>query len=127
MERERKRVLSDDRYFSRLLHHYAYLTGGIYVEHLRRWTEVFPREQLLILSSRKLQSDRTQTYGRVLEFLDLPATPRSISVRSTRSPTRRWTHRSGSDSPTSIDRTTSGSGSSSARTTAGARAASVQT
>ncbi len=84
VERERKRVLSDDRYFSRLLHHHAYLTGGIYVEHLRRWTEVFPREQLLILSSRKLQSDRTHTYGRVLEFLDLPAhTPQHFGALNT--------------------------------------------
>ena len=72
MDRELARVAADDRYFSPLLHHNAYVWGGIYVDHLQRWTKAFPRDQLLVLSSDDYRTAHEATFWRVLEFLGLP-------------------------------------------------------
>jgi hypothetical protein len=47
-------------------------SGSIYVDHLQRWSEYFPREQMLVLKSEDLFDDPRQTLETVLEFLGLP-------------------------------------------------------
>jgi Sulfotransferase domain len=50
----------------------GYLSRSIYVEHLLRWSEFFPREQLLVLKSEEFFESRQETLKKVFEFLGLP-------------------------------------------------------
>jgi Sulfotransferase domain len=49
-----------------------YISRGVYVDQLRRWSRFFPREQLLVLKSEDFFEDPKQTLKRVLQFLGLP-------------------------------------------------------
>jgi len=49
-----------------------HLEAGIYIKHLKRWMELFPRNQFLIVKSEDLFKNTTSTYNRVLQFLGLP-------------------------------------------------------
>jgi hypothetical protein len=75
IEREPERLegelerLGDTRYFSRPWWDYTYLARGRYAEQLERWLALFPREQLLVLSSERLRADPASSYARVLEHL----------------------------------------------------------
>jgi len=42
---EFKKMLDDENYYSKDYFHYSYLERGIYFEKLKRWMEVFPKEQ----------------------------------------------------------------------------------
>jgi hypothetical protein len=48
------------------------LYKGIYVEHLRRWSEFFSKEQMLVLKSEDFFREPVKTLKDVLDFLDLP-------------------------------------------------------
>lgn len=50
----------------------AYISRGLYIEHLERWMEFFDREQLLILKSESFFGDAQGTLKRTLDFLGLP-------------------------------------------------------
>jgi Sulfotransferase domain len=49
-----------------------YLARGVYVDHLLRWREFFPREQLLVLKSEDFFENPHETVKSVLDFLGLP-------------------------------------------------------
>jgi hypothetical protein len=48
-----------------------FLARGIYVDQLKRWHQVFDREQLLVLKSEDFFSTTQDTLKRILTFLDL--------------------------------------------------------
>jgi hypothetical protein len=50
----------------------SYVARGRYAEQLERWLALFPREQLLVLTSDELLSDPAQTMGRIVRFLGIP-------------------------------------------------------
>jgi Sulfotransferase domain len=50
-----------------------YLTGGIYVDQLARWSSLFPAEQMLVLRSEDFSCRPEETLKRVLGFLELPS------------------------------------------------------
>ena len=50
----------------------SYLSRGLYVDHLSRWSEHFDREQMLVLKSEDFFGDPVRTLGVVLGFLGLP-------------------------------------------------------
>ena len=52
---------------------WSVLEFGLYGPQLRRYFGVFPREQLLILDSNELRTQRVSTLNRVLHFLELPS------------------------------------------------------
>ena len=52
--------------------HRTYLARGIYADQLPAWLEVFPREQVLVISTEQYRSQPRETYGRILRFLELP-------------------------------------------------------
>ena len=70
--REREKILKDESYESYAYKHLSYLTRGIYVDQLRVWMDLFPREQFLILKSEDFYADPGATLKRVLDFLNLP-------------------------------------------------------
>ena len=49
-----------------------YLSRGVYVDQLLRWSEFFPREQMLVLKSEDFFENPQMTLEAVLEFLGLP-------------------------------------------------------
>src|SRR5262249_57162507 len=69
---ELERMREDERYVSYERHHHSYLARGVYVDQLRTWFDLFPREQFLILRSEDLFVDPPAVYGQVLEFLGAP-------------------------------------------------------
>jgi len=51
---------------------YAYLERSTYVNKIRRWFEVFPKEQIMIIQSEEFFSNPSKIYNKVLKFLNLP-------------------------------------------------------
>ena len=49
-----------------------YIGRGIYIEFIKKWLAVFPREQLLILKGENLYDKPVETMKQVFEFLGLP-------------------------------------------------------
>lgn len=70
---ERARMEADPNYFSHAFDWYSYRARGCYVEHLEPWLALFPREQLLILTSEEFYRAPAATFQSVLAFLGLPA------------------------------------------------------
>lgn len=59
----------------------TYLHQGIYEPHLRRWLELFPREQLLILRSEDFFRDPRGVLSQVYSFVGLPSfDPANLAV-----------------------------------------------
>jgi hypothetical protein len=50
-----------------------HVARGLYARHLRLWLEVFSRDQLLVLRGEDLYKSAQAMFGRVLDFLELPA------------------------------------------------------
>ena len=70
--REEENILKDEHYYSEQYKHLSYLSKGIYVDQLRVWMDLFPREQFLILKSEDFYTDPAATFKEVLTFLKLP-------------------------------------------------------
>jgi hypothetical protein len=51
---------------------YGYLSKSIYVDQLMRWSEFFPREQMLVLKSEDFFDNPQETLETVFSFLGLP-------------------------------------------------------
>ena len=66
---EEARLVADPPYFSRAWWSHTYKARGRYAEQLERWFDVFPREQLLVLSSDELGAEPARAHAQVLEFL----------------------------------------------------------
>ncbi len=66
------KMVEDEHYDSFNHRYFTYLSRGIYVEQLLRWSEFFPREQLLVLKSEDFFEYPKDTLQVVLDFLGLP-------------------------------------------------------
>ena len=69
---EYEKMLKDKNYYSDNYFHYAYLNRGIYVDKLKRWMDVFPKEQFLIMQTKDFFDDPSKIYHKTLDFLNLP-------------------------------------------------------
>jgi len=70
---ELEKMKANPDYYSFNYHHYSYRTRGIYIKQLKRWMEIFPRNQFLISSSEDFYRDPDTVYQEILDFLGLPA------------------------------------------------------
>jgi hypothetical protein len=72
LEGEREKMLADKNYVS--IHHrdHSYLARGVYVDQLRHWMTLFPKEQMLILRSEDLRVRPAELFKQTLKFLELP-------------------------------------------------------
>jgi hypothetical protein len=68
---EMDRMLADPRYLSAPHQQWSYVSRGVYIDQLERWSELFPREQLLILHLAELSQHPALTWSRVTSFLEL--------------------------------------------------------
>ena len=64
-----ERLVADPRAFSRAWWDHTYVARGLYAEQLERWLALFPREQLLVVTTEELGERPAETYARVLRFL----------------------------------------------------------
>ncbi len=69
-EDERLRTVSNYESFGH--QHWSYLARGRYAEQLEAWYASFPKEQVLVISSKDFFANTDAVYSRILEFLDLP-------------------------------------------------------
>ena len=72
LEGEVERLCSDPRAFSRAWWDHTYASRGLYADQLERWFELFPREQVLALTTEELGARPGETYATVLSFLGAP-------------------------------------------------------
>lgn len=68
-----EKLQNDPNYYDDDYFRYSYLKRGIYVEKLKRWMNVFPRKQFLIIKSEDFFNDPSKYYKNVLSFLNLPS------------------------------------------------------
>lgn len=67
-----EKMLEDEKYFTASYFYYAYLGRGIYVDQLKNWFSIFPKEQILVLNSEDFFANPAGNFSRVLKFLNLP-------------------------------------------------------
>lgn len=79
IEPELARMRADPHYYSVVHEHLSYLSWGRYAEHLGRWLEHYPAEQLLVLRSEDMFADPGAVYRKVTDFLGL--SPHSTTFR----------------------------------------------
>lgn len=78
---EAEKIIADPRYSTFKHLHYSYLSRGRYIEQLNQWFELFPREQMLILSSEELYTSPALVYRKTVGFLGTAAwEPDNFSV-----------------------------------------------
>lgn len=70
---EVEKMLKDENYNSFNHQHYSYLSRGIYIEQLKVWMDLFPRNQILILRSEDFYNNTSTVWDQVLNFLNLPS------------------------------------------------------
>jgi len=70
--KEAEKLAQDGRYVSFNHRHFSYLSRGIYVDQLKVWMDLFPREQFLILKSEDFYADPAAGLKQVLQFIDIP-------------------------------------------------------
>jgi len=68
---EYDKMLKDENYYSVDYFHHSYLERGIYVSKLKRWMNIFPKNQFLILKSEEFFKEPDKIYNQVLKFLKL--------------------------------------------------------
>jgi hypothetical protein len=70
---EEDRMLADPGYQSFSHRHHAYVRRGQYAEQLLRLRQSFPSDRVHVIESESFFERPASTYGRVLDFLELPA------------------------------------------------------
>jgi hypothetical protein len=76
------RIARDERFVSFSHQHHSYLARGLYVDQLKAWMDVFPREQFLILKSEDFYADPHHAMQQTLAFLGLGEETVSAKERS---------------------------------------------
>jgi len=62
----------NEQYISYNHRHFSYLARGIYVDQLKVWMNLFPKEQFLILKSEDFYADPAAGLKQVLDFVNVP-------------------------------------------------------
>ncbi|MGH3357962.1 MAG: sulfotransferase domain-containing protein, partial [Nocardioidaceae bacterium] len=78
---EADRMIAEPGYRSHAMRHHAYLFRGHYVDQLRALEQYIDRERILVLDSHRYFEEPDGEFGRLLEFLGLPATDDVIHDR----------------------------------------------
>jgi len=72
LDGETQKIIQDERYQSVNHRHFSYLSRGVYIDQIKNWLEVFPREQILIAKSEDFFESPQILLGKVLSWLNLP-------------------------------------------------------
>ena len=69
-ELEKKMENNNELEFNKEKQHY--IQRGLYAKQLKSWFEIFPRDNILILSTEDFKNDNNMTYSKIFDFLDIP-------------------------------------------------------
>jgi len=72
IDKEAEELARNEQYISYNHRHFSYLARGIYVDQLKVWMSLFPKEQILILKSEDFYADPAAGLKQVLEFINVP-------------------------------------------------------
>ncbi len=72
LEGEPERTAADPTTKALPLRRFSYVMRGRYAEQLERWLEHYPRDQVLAIRFDEFTARPTETFERILDFLDLP-------------------------------------------------------
>ena len=70
--KEAELLAKNEQYISYNHRHFSYLARGIYVDQLKVWMSLFPKEQFLILKSEDFYADPAAGLKQVLDFVNVP-------------------------------------------------------
>lgn len=70
---QEERMIAEAGYQSFSHRHHAYVRRGQYAEQIRRLHQHFPTERVHLIESERFFESPEETYGQVLDFLELPA------------------------------------------------------
>ena len=70
--KEAELLAKNEQYISYNHRHFSYLTRGIYVDQLKVWMNLFPKEQFLILKSEDFYADPAAGLKQALDFVNVP-------------------------------------------------------
>ena len=73
IQEEYEKMEKDETYYSDEYFRYAYLDRSIYIDKIKRWMKIFPKEQFMVVENKELSKKTSRVYNDVLEFLNLPA------------------------------------------------------
>jgi hypothetical protein len=83
LREETDKMLEDELHTSFNYRHFSYLSRGVYVDQLLRWSEFYGADQMLVLKSEDLFEHTLETLKLVLDFLDLPDwEPEATKIRN---------------------------------------------
>ena len=68
---EFEKMKKDPSYYSNSFFRYSYLSRGIYVNSLKLWMSIFPKENFLILNSEEFFKNPSKIFNRTLDFLNV--------------------------------------------------------
>jgi len=71
LEHAKSGKVAENEYYQSVVEK-SYLARGFYAEQLKIWMNLFPREQLIVISTEDLAADPHKTLGQVFSFLGLP-------------------------------------------------------
>lgn len=69
---EFEKIFASKTYYSFPMEQFSYKLSGIYVEQLKNWFKIFPKNQILILRTEDFSDHQLDILNQVLEFLELP-------------------------------------------------------
>jgi hypothetical protein len=82
---EIERMLKDPTYYSFAHHHLSYRARSRYVEHLERWLDHYPREQVHVVASERMREQPARVFQEILAFLGLsPWCPARFEIHGKR-------------------------------------------
>ena len=68
---EKEKLLTDPAYISYNYNHFSYIERGKYDDQINNWLEYFPKEQMLILSSKDFFKNTDNSLKQIYDFLDI--------------------------------------------------------
>lgn len=68
-----ERLSNEPLYMGREFRCFSYKSRGLYADQLKRWLNVFPREQLLVLDGDRFFRETSHSMSRVCDFLAIPS------------------------------------------------------
>jgi hypothetical protein len=67
-----EKMAKDKSFYSKEYYWYSYLERGIYSKKIKKWFEIFPKNQFLILKSEDLFSKPSEIFHQTQDFLNIP-------------------------------------------------------
>lgn len=69
---EKEDSIHEDNNFKEIYHPNAYISYSIYIDGLKKWYEIFPKEQILIIKSEDMYENPSETLKKTFQFLEMP-------------------------------------------------------